>query len=335
MKIEIIQIDFPRAYEKDELFIEFRAELPESQEKKIEVSVLDPFFEKNFAFVTPIEFIVNNKQSYWGLFLISGNTRDPILGLQGGFILVFKDIETSQEIYRKEFKNKGKHWQKRNLSSYDHWDKKRFYLIGDSHSWTNFGESTKNINQVSKYTFIRHAHYGVSSHTFWGGDFMGFIDLLPLEKTDIIGFNFGTYDFRKGIFKASQKNKIPLEECLYSTLFQTFYRLKQLREVYPDNHFIISSVVPPFRETNIKPENREEVFYNSSDMERLRVFNIYKNFWTRHIQLLDNMSFLNWTTPYLDNMGFLIDDYMYWEDTHIEKYEPALKILENHLEIIK
>jgi hypothetical protein len=46
---------------------------------------------------------------------------------------------------------------------------------------------------------------------------------------------------------------------------------------------------------------------------------------------LENASFLDWTGPYLDSEGFLIDDYMYLEDIHIEKYEKSFEILENHI----
>lgn len=331
MQINILRIDFEKAYQTDELFVEFSLSGGFTELRPIRLTILDPFFRKPFAFVDPIELGCNSENSYWVNFWLKGQTRDPVLGLQGGFIIQFEDVITQKIIEEKEFRNDGKHWSKRGIHDNFPWDSPRFYLIGDSHSWTNFGDHSHNIDSVAGLKFVRHAHYGVSSHTFWSGDFYGYINLLPVERRDILGFNFGTYDFRKGVFKSSDTKNIPLDECIYATLFQTFYKMKQLREVYRDNHFMICSVVPPFREQKIKPENRREVFWSSTDEQRLRVFSIYKNFWSRHIHFLENASFLDWTGPYLDSEGYLIDDYMYLEDIHIEKYEKSFEILENHI----
>ena len=334
MKVNILSIDFQRAYEKDEIFMEFSIGDELSDVTNIKVQIYDPFFRKPFAFVEPIVLSCNAGSIYWISFWLRGQTRDPVLGLQGGFIVTFEDLSTNTIILEKEFRNVGRFWTKREVSNNFPWDTPRLYIVGDSHSWTNFGDHTKNIDSVSGLKFIRHVHYGASSHTFWSGDFYGYIGMLPIEDQDIIAFNFGTHDFRKGVFKASDKKNIPLEECIYATLFQTFYRLKQLREVYKKNHFMICSIVPPFREHNIKPENRKEIFWESSDEDRLKVFSIYKNFWSRHIHFLENASFLDWTVPYLDNSGFLIDDYMYLEDIHIEKYEMSYQLLDNHIRSI-
>lgn len=335
MQINIINIDFQKAYEKDELLIEFSLSGDLKNSEQIKLEIFDPFFDRPFAFVDPIILECTTDIIYWVSFWLKGQTRDPVLGLQGGFIIRFNQISNGSLIFEKKFYNKGKFWQKRETSIENPYSKSRLFLIGDSHSWTNFGDYEKKITSVGDFPFVRHSHYGVSSHTFWSGDFIGYINLLPIEDGDILAFNFGTYDFRKGVFKASHKRMMSLEESVYATLFQTYYRLIELRKIFPNNHFIISSIVPPIRENHFEESQKNEVFYNSKDWERMKIYKIYKNFWDRHIKYIKNASFLDWAKGYLDSEGFVKNESLCIGDFHIYDHKLGYDALENHLNDIK
>jgi len=182
---------------------------------------------------------------------------------------------------------------------------------------------------------VRHVIYKVSSFSFWTGDFTNFIGMLPVEKNDVLLFNFGTFDFRRGCFKLAEKRKIPVEEIVYQTVFQTFYKLKQLRSIYPDNHFIVSSIVPPIREVFFNEEERKDYLWNSDDSERLKIYQLYREFWQRQFRFLPNISFLDWTKDYKDEEGFCISEKLRPGDFHIGDFKPALFELEKHLEKIE
>jgi hypothetical protein len=332
--IEIIGIDFLKAYLEDLLTVQFRIKASDQGEYSIRVRIEDPFFGSDF-FIGPTVVRCREGINFWASFGIKDIMTDPILGLTGGFIIIFENAETGKELYRKKFLNRGIIYGKRNVTSVSPYDSPRLFMVGDSHTWTTFGQHSEAIDRVGDHTMVRHVMYKVSSHIFWTGNFKAYLAMLPVENQDSFLFSFGTYDFRRGCFKASHKKGVPLEEIVYQTLFQKFYKLKMLREIYPHNHFIISSIVPPIRESFLPEDKLEEYLWNSSDESRLKIYRMYKEFWERQHKFLTNCSFLDWTTDYKDYEGFCKEELMRPGDIHVGDFKPALKNLENHLKKVK
>lgn len=329
-QIEIIGIDFLKAYLEDDLIVHFRVLTGNNKELPIRVRIEDPFFKTSF-FMGPLTVRCREGVNFWVNFRIKDIMTDPILGFKGGFVIIFEDETSGEEIYRRKFVNRAISYGSREVTSESPYDSPRLFMIGDSHTWTNFGQHSEGISKVGSHTMIRHVIYGVSSHTFWTGDFKGYLRMLPVESQDSFLFSFGTYDFRKGAFKISEKRGVPLNEIVYQTLFQKFYKLRYLREQYPDNHFIICSIVPPVRENFLSEDIRQEFLWRSRDEERVQIYETYVEFWKRHINFLPNASFLDWTEEYKDEDGFCIPEMMRPGDIHVGNYRSALKKLEDHL----
>lgn len=334
MEINIIGVNFLEAYLHDELVVHFKISSGNLDEHKIRVRVEDPFFGTDF-FIGPTSINCRDGILFWASFRIRDIMKDPTLGFSGGVVIIFEEEESGKEIYRRKFLNKGISFEKRALSSESDYDSPRLFILGDSHSWTNFGQFHENINKVGNYTLVRHVIYKVSSFSFWSGDYNNFIGLLPIEEKDILMFNFGTFDFRKGCFKLSKKRNIPIKEIIYQTIFQTFYKIIELRKRYPKNHVIISSIVPPIREVFFGEQERFDYLNGSTDQERLEIYNTYLEFWSRQAKFLENASFLDWTTKYKDEDGFCKENLLRPGDFHIGDFRPALKSLEEHLNKLK
>jgi hypothetical protein len=333
-KINIIEIDFIKAYLEDHLVVHFRVDSERNVEREIRVRVEDPFFGSDF-FISPTLIKTRLGINFWASFRIRDIMADPILGYTGGFVIIFEDVEEEKEVYRRKFENSAVMYTKRMISHESPYDAKRLFMIGDSHIWTNFGQHIEGINKVGEYTLVRHVMYKVSSFSFWSGDFEGYLKMLPVEKGDALLFCFGTYDFRRGAVKMAKKRGISVYEMVYQTLFQKLHRLKKLREKYPDNPFVVCSIVPPIRSQHISEENKESYFYNSSDEERMEYYRVYRGFWERHPQFVDNLTFLDWTEDYVDDDGFCKNEMMRPDDIHVGNFRPALKKLEEHLEKIQ
>jgi hypothetical protein len=63
MQINILRIDFEKAYQADELFVEFSISEGFAELRPIRLRLLDPFFRRPFAFVDPIELGCNSKNN--------------------------------------------------------------------------------------------------------------------------------------------------------------------------------------------------------------------------------------------------------------------------------
>ena len=334
VKIELIGIDFVKAYLEDDLLIQFRILSPDNKEYPIRVRVEDPFFGSDF-FIGPTIVRCREGINFWASFRIKDIMTDPILGFSGGFVLIFECADTGEEIYRRKFVNKAVMYGKREVTSDSPYENPRLFMVGDSHTWTTFGQYSEGIKKIGDHTMIRHVMYKVSSFTFWTGDFKQYLSMLPVENQDSFLFSFGSYDLRRGCFQISKKRGIPLHEIVYQTLFQKFYKLRQLREIYPNNHFIVSSVIPPIHDSFFDAEHRKEYLANSSDQDRLEIYNTYLEFWNRQAKFLGNTSFLDWAESYKDSEGFVIPEMLRPGDIHVGDFRPALKSLENHLNKLK
>jgi hypothetical protein len=328
--VEILNVNFLDAYQHDHLVVDFRINVPENQEFPLRVRIEDPFFGSDF-FIGPTTLHCVSGVHYWASFRVKDIMADPILGFKGGFILIFESATDGTEIYRRKFTFGGPDYTLRNLSASFPYDQPRLFMVGDSHTWTNFGQYHEKIESCGKFVLARHVIYKVSSFSFWSGDYDGFLSLLPIEPGDAILFSFGTYDFRKGCFRLAKKRGIPVQEIVYQTLFQTFYKLRLLREKFPIHPFIVSSVVPPLRLDSLQPDQQVEYCDNSSDAERLAVYKTYHEFWTRQSKFLENTSFLDWTEKYKDAEGFCLPELMRPNDMHIFNFRPALECLKLHL----
>lgn len=333
-QIEIIGIDFVKAYLEDDLLVQFRIVRNDEKEVPITVRVEDPFFGSNF-FIGPTVVRCRQGINFWASFRIKDIMTDPILGFTGGFVLIFENADTGEQIYRRKFVNKAVMYGARAITSDSPYEQPRLYMVGDSHTWTTFGQHSEGIRKAGGHTLVRHVMYKVSSFTFWTGDFKGYLNMLPVEKQDSILFSFGTYDLRRGCFNLAKKRGIPLNEIVYQTLFQKFYKLRYLKENYPDNHFIINSVVPPIRDSEFDDQHKKEYLANSSDEDRMVIYNTYLEFWQRQIKFLPNCSFLDWTDDYKDKDGFMKSDMLRPGDIHVGNFRPALKSLDEHLNKLK
>jgi len=81
--------------------------------------------------------------------------------------------------------------------------------------------------------------------------------------------------------------------------------------------------------------NKKEYLANSSDEDRLSIYNTYLEFWQRQIKFLPNCSFLDWTDDYKDKDGFMKSDMLRPGDIHVGNFRPALKSLDEHLNKLK
>lgn len=328
--IEILNVNFLDAYQHDNLIVDFRLDVTDDREFHIRVRIEDPFFGSDF-FIGPTSVNCKREFHYWVSFRIKDIMADPILGFKGGFVLIFESEDDGSEIYRRKFSFGGPDYTLRNVSSSFPYDQPRLFMVGDSHTWTNYGQYHEKIESCGKFVLSRHVMYKVSSFSFWSGDYEGFLSLLPIEPQDGLLFSFGSYDFRRGCFRLSKKTGIPVQEIVYQTLFQTFYKLKLLREKFPNQPFIISSIVPPLKLESLEKLQQEEYCDDSSNEDRLKIYHTYHEFWTRQAPFLENTTFLDWTEEYKDPDGFCIPDLMRPNDMHIFNFRPALKCLETHL----
>jgi len=328
--IEILNVNFLDAYQQDNLIVDFRVNLGEGMVLPVKVRIEDPYFGSDF-FIGPTFLECTREIHYWVSFRIKDIMADPILGFKGGFVLIFESASDGTELYRRKFSFGGPDYTLRNSSAAFPYDQPRLFMVGDSHTWTNYGQFHEKIESCGNFVLSRHVMYKVSSFSFWSGDYEGFLSLLPVEPQDAILFSFGSYDFRRGCFRLAKKRGIPVEEIVYQTLFQTFYKLKLLREKFPLQPFIISSIVPPLRLESLHPDQQTEYCDNVSDSKRLGIYQTYHEFWTRQAPFLENTTFLDWTHEYKDSDGYCVPDLMRSNDMHIFNFRPALKCLETHL----
>ncbi|NBP57310.1 hypothetical protein EBU71_12400 [bacterium] len=336
MTIELIELDFVKAVEQGILLFKYKVEFLDKskEERHIRVWIKDPYFNSDFM-MSPEFITVRDGWTYWTEFNING-APDRLLGFEGGFQIFIQDVENEELIFHHNWINGTTRWDRREVSEQFPWSSPRAWIVGDSHAWYNFGRTEKKINDLSGYKLIRHSHFGISSHTFWGGKFMEYLKLIPIEQSDAIVFVLGSYDLRKGILKHSQKMGIPPIENLYSMLFQTFYQLKNLRKFYPKNPFIICSAVPPIRKTHIKGWTSTEFFMPGDDeIQRFQLWKTYREFWKRQSKQLEGVHFLDWAGLYVDGQGFCREEFLVPNDIHISNPTGAISHLEKLLGDLK
>lgn len=333
MRINIFNIDFDRAYSKNELYFQFL--FISTVYHDIEIKIYDPYFKSDLGII-PHTLSCTPGGSYWVEFCLSqytpwGTYTGPTFGFKAGFVIEFFS-KTSGERYTEPFKYGGKNYTYKNLSLATPLNERRIYMIGNSHIWSTFGLEEENINRLNNFCLSKQAFYGLSLYKFFTGNYVEFLQQLPMVQNDVILFYWGTSDLRYSIFKRINKYGIDLIEALYDVLYLYYFSLKRITEEYPNTKIIVTSVNVGIKKTHLNSLDHDIVFYNSSDIDRKKISAIFNDFMNRKVNHLKNVTFFKWDDEYYtDDEGYIKEELLYPNDIHIKDSSHALELLSNHL----
>lgn len=332
MKVSIFNIDYDRAETKNELFFQFT--IISSIYHDIVIKVYDPYFKSDLG-TLPHELTCIPGDSYWVEYIVSdytpwGTTSGPSFGFNGGFVIEFFSKTTKDRVI-KTYPNIGKIYKYKNLSEQTPDADRRIYMIGNSHIWSTFGKEDENINKIRHFVLSKIAIYGLSLYRFFTGDYIKFINLLPIVDNDVLLFYWGSHDIRSGVFKQVEKYDITLDEALYNVMYLYYYSIKNLMNTYPKNKIIICSINVAIKKNHFKEEDHQIVFHNSEDEERLKITNKFNDFMNRKLYEIPNVTYFKWDENYIDKYGYLRSELLYENDIHINTSDNALELLSQHL----
>lgn len=335
-KIFITKINSREMIYDSVLRIEFNVKSESSaNEIKLRVRSYDPFFNINYSpYYHDFSIYKNNSNDfiYYNYFFGFDLERDinfERLNYRGGVRITFEDLDTNEIILDETFKFNFKIPEFRNKRiDGENLTSKRLWIIGDSNVWTSFGGTVNTIlNPIAGYIPVRYTHPSLTLHKFLNGNYLDFLNILPVKKEDVFLFYLGDSDLRYSTIKTHFNKKIDLEFLTKKLVCDYFNVLNTISENYKDNKILIMSPNPPCRDNHIKYELSHYVAGTESD--RLYCYNLFKMYCKKHVILNKKYQFIDWTDEYTDKDGLSLNSKFYPNDFHIQDCENLINYINN------
>jgi hypothetical protein len=308
MKLIITSLDLEKIAETSFFEVHFFLESDIVKNHNLKISIYDPFF--NIQYI-PGEHIINvssDKTRYWVGFDVDkiANLEKP--NFKFGFRLVVEDTESNNTLYDEKHLFSPKKW----ISDIDNIrdTKKIVWIIGDSHAWECFGGYEHNPKNIGDYVPIRTSITSLSLIKFIKGDYISFLNCLPIKKEDSLVFLLSSIDFQYSIHKYVLEKKQLLSNVCEKLMEDYFDVIKIIKKEYK-NKLIIMSPLPPIRD-NFLTKN-----ILGSEFERILCWNIFDKFW---ISKENEIEYLDWTKKYKLNDNMINTNLLMPFDHHIKDY---------------
>ena len=121
--------------------------------------------------------------------------------------------------------------QRRGLDKFSPFNKKKFWIIGDSHPGYYTNSSPENL-KTSKYDVSPLGMLALTLNNFLRSDWERWISTLPIFDDDIIAFDIGEIDVRCVLFEVSKKKGIDLYNLTDDLLKRYFDFLLYFNQKY-------------------------------------------------------------------------------------------------------
>ena len=308
MKLTITSLDLEKIAETAFFEAHFFCESDIVKNHNIKISIYDPFFNIRYIPGEHIMNVYSDKTRYWVGFDVDKTANLEKPNLKFGFRLVVEDTENSNTVYDKKHFFSPKKW----ISNIDNIrdNKKIVWIIGDSHAWECFGGYEHNPKNIGNYIPIRTSITALSLIKFIKGDYISFLNCLPIKKEDSLVFLLSSIDFQYSIHKhVSEKQKLLSNVC--EELMEDYFDVIKIIKREYGNKLIIMSPLPPIRDGFLTKD------ISGSEFERILCWDIFDNFWSSKE---NEIEYLDWTKKYKLNDNMINTDLLMPFDHHIKDY---------------
>ena len=313
MNFKIVNLDPTESISTSKFKIDFMLESEVSESYNITFKIYDPFFGIMFI---PGEHTINvpTNACFWVGFEIEPTANEEKPNLKNGFRLVVELSDTKKVIYDQTHLTNYK--QNRPL------EKPIVWIIGDSNVWASFGDSSYRPLDIAGYYPMRISCVSLSLNRLIRGDYMSFINYLPIEENDIIVFYFGEIDYRLNIFNRSKRRNESVDH-LNSQLLINYKNIIENIKIKYNNKFIIMSPNPPMRDGFLIH------LIDGTEEERIKLFDDFNKFWSQN--KIKGVEYLNWTKKYTSEDNLAKTELYNHQDHHILEYKYCIEELSNSL----
>jgi predicted O-methyltransferase YrrM len=160
---------------------------------------------------------------------------------------------------------------------------------------------------------------------FVNGDYMSFLDSLPIMENDIIVFYLGEIDFRYNLHLAVNKKQLSTEKLVSDLLLEYHKTILKIKEQY-NNHIVIMSPNPPMRDNHLSQ------FIEGSESSRILCWSMFDKFWKTNSN--GEITYLNWTKKYTLEDKLINVDLLHENNHHIKNYDYCIDELSKTLKLI-
>ena len=315
MKLTITSLDLEKIAETSFFEFHFFLESDIVKNHNIKISIYDPFF--NIQYI-PGEHIINvcsDKTGYWVGFDVDKTANLEKPNFKFGFRLVVEDTENSNTLYDEKHLFSPKKW----ISNIDNIrdNKKIVWIIGDSHAWECFGGYEHNPKNIGDYIPIRTSITALSLIKFIKGDYVSFLNCLPIKKEDSLVFLLSSIDFQYSIHKRVLEGQQLLSNVCEKLMEDYFDVIKiittdiNILKAYPENKLLIMSPLPPMRDGFLTKN------ILGSESERILCWDIFDAFWGSKG---NEIEYLDWTKKYKIEDDMIDTNLLMPFDHHIKDY---------------
>ena len=215
------------------------------------------------------------------------------------------------------------------LNNFSPFNKKKFWILGDSHSGYYTNTSTDYL-KTSKYDIIPSGLMALTLHNFLNKDFDRWFNSLPIWNEDIVAIDVGEIDIRCGLFLFSIKNNIDVYSLTDNLLKKYFYFILNFKQKFK-NELVILAPNRPIKDGYLQGNAEYFKLTISTINERIKLWNYFNN----KLKLFcDDNSVKYWDIKhmYTDKDGSLFNEILYFNDIHIKVKEPMLFDLKHKIE---
>ena len=150
----------------------------------------------------------------------------------------------------------------------------------------------------------------MSLNKFLMSDYMEYIENLNINSGDIICFYLGEIDIRIAIHRYCLEKNKNLEDSFLLLMERYLKCLISIKEKYK-NRIIILSPNPP-----MENYHQQDLIAGTKE-ERIMCQNIFHNFWNHPSEVAE---YLDWTSIYKKENGFVREDLLINNDHHLSDY---------------
>ena len=326
LKFNFIDIDFVRAFVDGQLQVNFflTSDIQNENLNRIRIVTTDPFFDlEHYPSVyddqvplnTPwfVEFHLNADYGY-----------AHKLGYKGGVHLRVYNLDNDELIFDEIIWMFKKYLPLRQNSTSIPHHIKRIFAIGDSHIWHNYGG--RNFTTANGYPIIKYSVPSLTMHTFNSGNYMDFVDFLPIESGDYLLFNFGDCDLRNTFLKHATKYNKDVKEVIYETCQKYFRNLKAIATYYSSCEILLCTPNFPITEKVVNDVSHF-VPVIGNEQERKSMY----DFFVTLIKTQPYFQVIDCPTIYSQTEGLMDEANLEPNDIHISDYQHFVRELNDFI----
>lgn len=218
---------------------------------------------------------------------------------------------------------------RRGINGFSPFNKKKFWILGDSHAgyYTN---SSAQFLTTSKYDIVPLGMLNLSLHNFLNSDWETWFKTFPIFDNDIVAFDLGEIDIRCGLFMASAKHNLDLND-LTNNLVKKYTDFITYFKTNFKNEIVIISPNRPIKDGCLTGNAEYYKLTITNSQQRLELWDNFNN----QLKLFcEENSIKYWDIKhmYSDKDGTLFNDILHDNDIHINVKEPMLFDLRHKIE---